>query len=209
MGVYRRAIAYFRPDRAWIAVLVGLIGVSVGVGLLEAWPVAILIDSVLTGSPKGDRMHRLFLSVLPDGMLGRLIGLVLIGLGLQVLGYLAWMSRMMINYHLNYRGTARVRLDLFGKLQQLGMTYHKSRPQGDAIYRLLVDAFGPWGIMDLVIGTSVAAVTLAVMTAVLLSRDASLTLAAFSVAPLMVASNWFFGRRIHQRTLNRSGSTRT
>src|SRR3712207_2953378 len=37
MSIYTRAIAYFAPDRLWIAALVGLIGISVGVGLLEAW----------------------------------------------------------------------------------------------------------------------------------------------------------------------------
>ena len=122
-------------------------------------------------------------------------------MGLQLVGYVVWMARMMINYHLEYRGTTRVRYDLFGKLQQLGMTYHKSRPQGDAIYRLSTDAFGPWGIMDVIIGTAVAAVTLTVMTAIMLSRNVSLTLAAFTVAPLMIWSNWRFGLRIHQRAL--------
>ena len=58
MSVYRRAISYFTPDWAWIALLVGLIGVSVAVGLLEAWPLAVLIDSVLTAEPKGDWVHR-------------------------------------------------------------------------------------------------------------------------------------------------------
>ena len=202
MGVYRRAMSYFVPDWAWIAVVVGLIGVSVGVGLLEAWPVAVLIDSVLTQNPKGGWLHDLFLSILPDDKTGQIIGLVLIGMALQILGYLAWMARQMINYHLNYRGTARVRYDLFGKLQQLGMTYHKSRPQGDAIYRLIIDVFGPWGIMDIVIGTVVAAVTLAVMTVIMLSLSVNLTLAAFTVAPLMIWSNWRFGLGIHQRTLD-------
>ena len=56
------------------------------------------------------------------------------GYSLDQVGYLAWMARMMINYHLNYRGTTRVRYDLFGKLQALGLTYHRGRPQGDAIY---------------------------------------------------------------------------
>ena len=109
MGVYRRAMAYFGPDWAWIAALVLLIGVSVGVGLLEAWPVAVLIDSVLTQSPRGGWVHDLFLSVLPDDKTGQIVGLVLIGMALQILGYLAWMGRMMINYRLNYQGTARVR----------------------------------------------------------------------------------------------------
>ena len=105
MSVYTRAMAYFAPDWRWIAVLVILIGISVGVGLLEAWPLAVLIDSVLSQQPKGDWMHGLFLAVLPDSKLGQIIGLVLIGLALQVTGYTAWMARMMINYHLNYRGT--------------------------------------------------------------------------------------------------------
>ena len=199
--VHRRAIAYFTPDWPLIAVLVVLIAMTVTVGILEAWPLAVLIDSVLTDQPKGDWIHALFLSVLPDTKIGQIIGLVIIGMGLQLVGYLVWMARMMINYHLEYRGTTRVRYDLFHKLQHLGMTYHKSRPQGDAIYRLSTDAFGPWGIVDVVIGTSVAAVTLTVMTAIMLSRNVSLTLAAFAVAPLMIWSNWRFGMRIHHRAL--------
>jgi ATP-binding cassette, subfamily B, bacterial len=200
-SVYRRALGYFAVDRVWIAALVALIGVSVCVGLLEAWPLAVLIDSVLTDQPKGDWVHGLFLSILPASKVGQIIGLVLMGMGLHIIGYLAWFGRMMINYHLDYRGTTRVRHDLFRKLQHLGLTYHRSYPQGDAIYRLTSDAFGPWGILDTVIGTSVAAVMLVVMTAILLSQDVSLTLAAFTVGPFMLWSNWRFGVRIHKRAL--------
>jgi ATP-binding cassette, subfamily B, bacterial len=200
-AVDRRAMRYFRPDWRWIALLVVLIGISVCVGLLETWPLAVLIDSVLTNTPRTDWIHQLFLSRLPSSKTGQIIGLVLIGMGVQLVGYFVWMSRMMIDYHLNYRGTTRVRYDLFTKLQHLGLAYHRSHPQGDAIYRLSTDAFGPWGIMDTVIGTSVAAVTLTVMTLILLSRNVSLTLASFSVAPFIIWSNWQFGMRIHQRAL--------
>jgi len=186
LAVDLRATSYFSPDWRWIAVLVVLIALSVGVGLLEAWPLAVLIDSVLTETPHGDWIHQAFLSRLPASKMGQVVGLVLIGMSLQIIGYAVWASRMMINYHLNYRGTTRVRYDLFNKFQVLGLTFHRSRPQGDAIYRLSADAFGPWGIMDTVIGTSVAAVTLTVMTMILLSRNAGLTLAAFSVAPFII-----------------------
>src|SRR5829696_5295773 len=104
-GVYRRAMSYFTPDWPWIALLVLMIGGSVAVGLLEAWPLAILIDSVLTQDPKGGWLHGYFLAVLPDSKMGQIIGLVLIGLALQVVGYVVWMLGMMLNYHLNYRGT--------------------------------------------------------------------------------------------------------
>ena len=200
-GVDRRAMRYFKPDARWIALVVMLISVSVCVGLLEAWPLAVLIDSVFTNAPKTDWIHQLFLSPLPANKTGQIVGLVLIGMSLQLVGYFVWMLRAMVNYHLNYRGTARVRYDLFTKLQHLGLAYHRSHPQGDAIYRISADAFGPWGIMDTVIGTCVAAVTLTVMTAILLSRNVSLTLAAFCVAPFIIWSNWRFGMRIHERAL--------
>ena len=200
-AIYTRAFSYFFADSRWIATLVMLIGVSVGVGLLEAWPLAILVDSVLTQNPKGGWIHGWFLAVLPGDKPGQILGLVLIGLGLQVVGYSAWMARNMINYYLNYRGTTRVRADLFGKLQRLDLSWHQSRPQGDSIYRLTTDAFGPWGVVDIMIGTTVAAVTFTVMTAILLSRSVPLTLAAYSVAPLIFWSNWRFGLRIHQRAL--------
>ena len=199
--VFRRATGYFAPDWPGIAVLVLLISVNVAVGLLEAWPLAILVDRVLTSEPKGDWIHDTFLALLPDDKPGQIIGLVVIGLGLQVVGYASWMARMMLNYQLNYRGTRRVRFDLFAKLQALGLTYHRTRPQGDSIYRLTTDAFGPWGVTDVIIGTSVAAVTLVVMTTILASRNVGLTLAAFSVAPLIIWSNWRFGLRIHERAL--------
>ncbi len=199
--VYGRAFSYFSADWPWIAALVALIGVSVGVGLLEAWPLAVLVDSVLTHDPKTGWLHGYFLALLPKDKPGQILGLVLIGLVLQVVGYAAWMARMMINYHLNYWGTTRVRAHLFRKLQRLDLAYHQSRPQGDSIYRLTTDAFGPWGIVDIMIGTSVAAVTLVVMTAILLSRNASLTFAAYSVAPIILWSNWRFGVKIHKRAL--------
>ena len=198
---YRRALAYFRPDVPLIAVLVVLIGVSVAVGLLEAWPLAVLIDSVLSPAPSQDPVHRAFRAVLPAGRPGQIAGLVAIGFVIQCVGYVTWLLRMMINAHLGYNGTARVRTALYQALQRLGMAYHRSTPQGDAIFRLTADTGGPWGIMDIVIGTAVAAVTLAVMTAVLCTRSVSLTLAAFSVAPLLLASNGYFGRRIHLYSL--------
>ena len=75
MALYGRAMSYFRPDAARVAVLVVLIGISDCVGLLEAWPLAVLIDSVLTQNPRGDWIHQAFLSVLPDCKLGQVVGL--------------------------------------------------------------------------------------------------------------------------------------
>src|SRR3954451_21638359 len=182
----RRALACFRSDFVPILVLMALIGTSVCVALLEAWPLAILIDSVLSSSGSRDAIHQLVLSYLPVDRTGQIIALVAAGLVIQAVGYVTWTARMMLNAHLRLRGTARVRSMLFAKLQSLGRDYHKTVPQGDSTFRLTSDVAGPWGIMDLGIGTAAAAVTLLVMTAILLSRSQALTIAAYSVAPFML-----------------------
>ena len=43
-----RAVKYFRPDASLIVALLTIIAVSTLLGLLQVWPMAILIDAVLT-----------------------------------------------------------------------------------------------------------------------------------------------------------------
>ena len=50
----------------------------------------------------------------------------------------------------------RVRCELFKKLQSLNLAYHKSQPQGDAIYRVSSDTFGFQTILQVLISTLVA-----------------------------------------------------
>lgn len=77
-----RAVSYFRQDLPLVLLLLVIIFASAGLGLLVAWPMAILIDSVLTPAPNHhhDFIHRLFLSPLPQNKLGQVIGLAAIGL---------------------------------------------------------------------------------------------------------------------------------
>jgi len=199
LPLYRRALAYYRPDRRLILTLLFLIAFSITLGLLQAWPTAVLIDAVLTHSPKSDFFHRLFLFALPKSKLAQVIGITLIGMAMKIIQDTITMVRVMINNRLKYNGCTRSRAELFDKLQALHAAYHKSRPQGDAIYRLQSDTLGPFGILDTFIATSVAAVTLAVMTAIMLSRSVPLTLYALSITPFMVAVNLYFGRTIKRR----------
>jgi ATP-binding cassette, subfamily B, bacterial len=197
MRRYRRAVRYFSPDRRRVCLLLALIGMSVGVALLEAWPVAILVDIVLANGAQSGWVNRIVALALPQSRPAQIVALALIGMAIQAIGYGVWMARMVLSAELNNRGTARVRSDLFGKLQRLGPDYHKTTPKGDATFRLTSDVAGPWGLMELAVGTAAAAVTLAVMTFVLLMRSQALTVAAYSVGPFILASNWYFGRRIY------------
>src|SRR3954452_14996322 len=131
MSSYRRAVVYFAPDWLRVSILFGLIGLSVSVALLEAWPLAILIDTVLSNRRGESWLNEKALLVLPESPLGQIAALVLTGLAIQTVGYAIWMARMMLTTQLNNRGTERVRSDLFRKLQRLGPDYHKTTPKGD------------------------------------------------------------------------------
>ncbi|HLU49555.1 MAG TPA: ABC transporter transmembrane domain-containing protein, partial [Planctomycetota bacterium] len=194
--VYQRAVSYFRPDWPWILLLLALIGVITASQLLTPWPIAVLVDSVLASEPKDDWVHRVFLAILPDGRLGQVIGLALIGLALKVFQDLCTMMRTIVNHRIDYSGLLRVRRDLYRKLQALHLGYHHSRPLGDAIYRLSTDTYGCQAILSVLISTSVAVVTLGSMLFILLSRDVTLTLLALSVTPFLVAANVRFGRTL-------------
>ncbi len=201
MRFYLRTLSYFRPDLSRIIRLLVVIGVSTLLGLLQVWPLAILVDSVMSQAPQDDAIHRTVLSLLPKSRVGQVVGLAAAALGLRLLLELLNLARTMVTHRINYNGLMRVRCDLFSKLQQLSLAYHKSQPQGDALYRLSSDTAGCSSILHVLIATVVAAVTLAAMIVIMLSRSVSLTLVALSVAGPLIAANFWFGRTFKSRAI--------
>ncbi len=199
MKLYLRAVRYFRQDRRYILLLCGLIFVSIGIGLLQVWPMAVLVDEVLAPVPHSTWVHRLFLAPFPRNRLAQVIGITLIGMGLKIAQDTITMLRLMINNRLRCNGLARVRYELFHKFQELGWSFRKTCPQGEAIYRLETDATGMYGILDTVIAAGVAAVMLMGMTGVMISRSVALTACALSITPVLALINLWFGRRIKAR----------
>ncbi len=198
MRIYLRTLAYFRRDWPRIALLLVLIGVSVGVGLLQAWPTAVLIDSVLTPTPHYGWVHRLFLAPLPRSMLGRVIGITLIGMGLKVAQDGLTLVKNLVNRQVEFDGLIRVRCALFGHLQTLGPDYHKRQPQGDALYRITSDASCFKDVLNTLVNTGVSGVRLIVMLSIMLSRSLPLTVVALAVIPGLVYINRHFGPRLRK-----------
>jgi ATP-binding cassette subfamily B protein len=202
MRFYVRAVSYFLPDWPLVCVWVFLVTLSTAVGLLVAWPMAILIDSVLESTAKHDWIHRLFLGPLPHNPIGRLLGLAAAGFAIKLLQDLLSAVLTLVCNHINYNGLMRVRCDLYRKLQAMSMAYHKSQPQGDTIYRLSSDTYGCQIILGILVSTTVAAVTLVGMFYILSTRSLSLTLSAFTVVPFLAIANIAFGRRFRARSLD-------
>src|SRR5579864_3583093 len=129
--LYLRALSYFRQDALLVVGWIVLIALSTGLGLLSAWPMAVLLDSVLTAPTRHDSIHRLILGALPSSRVGQIVGLALTGLIIKVLQDLLSAGQTIVSNQVNYNGLLRVRCDLYRKLQALSVSYHKSQPQGD------------------------------------------------------------------------------
>ncbi|BAZ24896.1 ATP-binding protein of ABC transporter [Kalymmatonema gypsitolerans NIES-4073] len=201
MQIVLRSISYFRKDLWLIATLLVLIGASVLLNLLNAWPMAILVDTVLSPTPKPNWIHTLFLAPFGEGRLNRIFGMAIVGMIIRILSDTVMMLRKMLNYRIQYNGTMRVRTELYDKLQALSLGWHGSQSQGDAIYRLSYDSLGPWGVIDILIGSTAASVTLTAMIAIMLSRHVLLTVFALSFTPLLILANWYFEGEIKRRAM--------
>lgn len=196
-----RSISYFRKDLWLIVTLLLLIGASVFFNLLNAWPIAILVDTVLSPTPKSNWIHTLFLAPFGESTLNRIFGMAFVAMIIRILSETVFMLRRMLNYRIQYNGTLRVRTELYDKIQALSLGWHSGRSQGDAIYRLSYDSLGPWGVIDTLIGSTAASVTLTAMIWIMLSRHVLLTVFALSFTPLLILANWYFEERIRSRAL--------
>lgn len=187
MPFLRRCLAYFRPDLPWILWSLFLTFLATLVGLLQPFVVAVLIDSVLVEKSSSAWQQRLILSLLPDGKVNQIIGLAVLGLVITAVGSMLAMFQTMASVKVGYYGLMRVRSEVFRKLQELSLVYHRARPQGDSIYRLSYDTAGMQTILNVVVGSLlVSGVMLVVMTWIMFSMNWVLALISLTAVPLLM-----------------------
>jgi ATP-binding cassette, subfamily B, bacterial len=195
-----RAVRYFRQDLRLILFLLSLTACSTALGLLQAWPLAVLVDSAL-GTPSPDSwMHRIFLAPLPEDPIRRIVGLGIMALLLRFAHELIAMARRLLTPRIHYNGLLRVRGDLYRKLQGMHLDYHRSRPMSDSLFRLTTDTLGFQAVLTVMINLLVAGITLLVIVGLLMGRNGALTLIALSIAPPLIWVNVVFGRRLREKT---------
>jgi ABC-type multidrug transport system fused ATPase/permease subunit len=188
MGVgraYLRAARYFRDDWGKILFSTVLIGLNTLARLGQPFPIALLVDSVIDNKQGGDWVHRLFGHYAPASKLQQIIMLALATLALRGLQELLGLWQGMYNLRIGFNGLLRVRCDLYRKLQQLSISYHRARPQGDAIYRLGIDTTGVQAAFNVVQSIFVNLVMLVCMSIIMLGMNWKLALCAMAVMPVL------------------------
>src|SRR5215213_2615735 len=197
---YRRAMDFFRADRGKIILSAVLIVFSSLASLLQPFPIMILLDAVLTNH-RWHWAYRAFFKIAPENNVPAQIAvLVALTLSLRLVQELLQMWQGVLKVTVGYNGLVRVRSALFRKLQELSLGYHRSHPQGDAIYRLTQATMGVHGAFTLVQGVFVNAATLLVLTCLMLSMNWRLALVALSIVPLLVWAIRAYGPSLGERS---------
>jgi len=111
----------------------------------------------------------------------------------------AWQTLLSIRVGLN--GMMRVRCDLFQKLQSLSIGYHRSQPQGDAIYRLAWDTYGFQGVTNVLMAIVINVLTLGLMATLCFSMNWQLTLLSLLVVPLVLVVMHKYSDVLKRRSL--------
>jgi len=208
MRFYLRTLSYFRDDLPLIVASLLLIGLSTLANVLQPFLLAIMVDSIFAKTPSTHWVHRAFLALTrylgigPEHKLRQILVLaalaVLLRFGQEALS----MAQRILSAHVGFNGLLRVRCDLFRKLQELSLGYHKSQPQGDAIYRLSYDTTGFQTILTVLINSVlVAGITLIFMTWLMLQMNWKLTLITLAVAPLLMGLTRLFAGPLKRRWL--------
>jgi ATP-binding cassette subfamily B protein len=195
-----RILGYFREDHRALLLLIGLTCASTAVGLLQAWPLAVMIDTLVSTAPAKGWIHRWFLAPLPDQPLLQVAGLAVIALALRVVQELLNAARKLLRTRIEHNGVLRLRCDLFRKMQALHLDYHRTQPLGDGIYRLTADTHGSALVLAVLTGLLFALVTLAFILGIQWARSGALTLLALAAVPPLIGANVLFGRALERRT---------
>ena len=193
-----RVLRYFRPDAAQMVFALGLLVVSTAASLLKPWPLALIVDTVLSGKPLPDALA--WFSLWDRGSL-----LALLGLGIVVLytgqgAIAAWQNYTTIKIGL--RGLVRVRNEVFRWLEHLSMRFHQGRTQGDLIYRVSWDTYAFQTLFQQGVFTFLSAsLSLVLMLGVMWNLNRPLAGLALLMVPLLVFSMKFLGKGMSSRSL--------
>ncbi|HVT88019.1 MAG TPA: ABC transporter ATP-binding protein [Tepidisphaeraceae bacterium] len=199
MRFYLRALSYYRNDLGKIIASLVLIALSTLLGVVWLLPMGIMLDVVLGQNQPDYAPYRWFLQIAPADKLHQIILLAVLLAVMRVMYSLLDMVRTLITIRVGYNGLMRVRCDLFQKLQELSLAYHRSQPQGDAIYRLTSDTLGFQNVLNTLTGSLVNVFTLIAMAGFMCSMNWKLTLVAMAITPLLMLTIWYYGRIFKKR----------
>jgi ATP-binding cassette subfamily B protein/subfamily B ATP-binding cassette protein MsbA len=169
-------------------------------GLLQPWPMKIVVDHVLGQEPMAEPLAR-GMRLLPgaEAPRGLLNWMVAATLAIFAISSTAntilsrawvWVGQSMVY---------RLAGDLFAHVQRRSLLFHSRNSVGDSLSRITGDSWCVYKVVDALLFTpGYALLTIAGMIFLMARMDLVLALVALAAAPLMAATSFAFGRRIRR-----------
>ncbi|HXI29389.1 MAG TPA: ABC transporter ATP-binding protein [Vicinamibacterales bacterium] len=181
-------LSYLRPYTKRVALLALLLVSEIGLGTLQPWPLAVVID-FLSSRPLPSPLTRVapwITTLAANNKLSFLIAIVIAGVVLQVINQFVSAYGTQVQVDTGQRMVYDLRARLFEHLTALGLHHHLTTSTADAVYRVDVDAYA---IENLVmsgffpLATSIT--SLSVMFWILLRLNVTIALLSLTVVPFL------------------------
>jgi ATP-binding cassette, subfamily B, bacterial len=186
MSLVQWAVAFLRPHRNRVALLSLLLLAEIGLGVLQPWPLKIVIDYVLLQHPIPEPFAGWLLALHGGDRFVLLVILVIAGVIVQLINQFVSAYGTQVQVDTGQRMVYDLRRRLFDHLTALGLHHHITTSTADAVYRVDVDAYA---IENLVMSgffpLATSFLALAAMFAMLLWLDLTIALLSLTVVPFL------------------------
>ena len=188
---------FLRPYRGKLSLLSLLLLVEVALGALQPWPLAFVLDYVLTGRPLPEAVAGWLGGTGFDSRVVLLVVVVVAGALLALVNHLVTLYATQVQVGTGQRLVYDVRYRLFQHLQALRLHHHVKTNTGDAVYRIDVDSYAIENlVMSGIFPLATSTTALVVMFTLMAKIDPGIALLSLLVVPFL-----FVSLRHYMRTL--------
>jgi ATP-binding cassette subfamily B protein len=197
---YRRLLRYALLDKRGWAFLIVVTLASSACGLLTPWPMMILVDQVLEQGPKPELLAWA-VHIFPGGQSARGLLLWVVAAGLAIFAVNSLLDVLITRawIRLGQKMVYRVAADLFAQVQRRSLLFHSRSSVGDLMCRITGDSWCVYKLVEnLLITPLFVLLTIGGMVVLMCRMDATLTLLALALAPVMVGLTLLLGSSIRR-----------
>ena len=179
-------LGFLYPYRKRVAVLAVLLVTEIGLGALQPWPLAIVIDYVLQGRPFPEPFASWLTAIHGGDRFVMLVAVVVLGVIVQITNQFVSAYGTQVQVDTGQRMVYDLRRRLFQHLTALGLNHHITTSTADAVYRVDVDAYAIENlVMSGIFPLATSIISLTVMFGILLRLNVTIALLSLSVVPFM------------------------
>ncbi|HEX4211652.1 MAG TPA: ABC transporter ATP-binding protein [Candidatus Binataceae bacterium] len=193
LKLYLEVFRRMRPHLWRLAIALTAVALTSAGEVLKPWPLKVVIDNVL----RHGAIANAWLASLTRAelLIAACVVLVVLYVALAILN----VTNNYITIAIGQRMVNELRAQMFDRLQRLSLSFHRRREVGDLMVRIAYDTFSLQTIaMNGIFPVVSSLVMLAGMIIVMFKMDATLTLAAVAVVPMLIVLMIAVSRRIDQ-----------